>query len=421
MIEGVKSGGPEFQKQALKAREELGQSALNISEANRSIAQGARATGDALLSGVNEINMAVTEIGIKIPAGTVEATGKIIDAASKTKDALTNAVHNLDDAQNRIAVGLQTKLIPAITEFADKSRAALMTIEEALNAVHAALADMGLKTEDKAGAKVDEKNREHMFMMEKLVSHTRGAVASVDAGRKMDAARRKEESEYIKGREKAVALEKKNQGRMTDSEKTAASIAFAIEDFTATIPGIGPMIAESMYKARQEKTEKYLNETDVSKRKEKGVFRNLLGFSRGGISNKPAIFGEKGPEAAVPLPDGRSIPVTLKTDKITEMMAKFLDPGANRLNKAVTGRTQPLSLSAPESNMLNFANKINDDLIAMASKLTGNPVVAERRESERTVDDIALLMESQLSKQESMIKTLRDILTVNKGMLSAYS
>lgn len=34
-------------------------------------------------------------------------------------------------------------------------------------------------------------------------------------------------------------------------------------------------------------------------------------FAAGGISNGPAIFGESGPEAAVPLPDGRTIPVTL--------------------------------------------------------------------------------------------------------------
>lgn len=34
-------------------------------------------------------------------------------------------------------------------------------------------------------------------------------------------------------------------------------------------------------------------------------------FAKGGISNVPAIFGEAGAEAAVPLPDGRSIPVTL--------------------------------------------------------------------------------------------------------------
>lgn len=35
-------------------------------------------------------------------------------------------------------------------------------------------------------------------------------------------------------------------------------------------------------------------------------------FAGGGVTNKPAIFGEAGPEAAVPLPDGRRIPVDLR-------------------------------------------------------------------------------------------------------------
>ncbi|MGK8640461.1 phage tail length tape measure family protein [Brucella anthropi] len=34
-------------------------------------------------------------------------------------------------------------------------------------------------------------------------------------------------------------------------------------------------------------------------------------FANGGVTNKPAIFGEAGPEAAVPLPDGRHIPVKM--------------------------------------------------------------------------------------------------------------
>jgi hypothetical protein len=34
-------------------------------------------------------------------------------------------------------------------------------------------------------------------------------------------------------------------------------------------------------------------------------------FAKGGIASTPSIFGEAGAEAAVPLPDGRSIPVTL--------------------------------------------------------------------------------------------------------------
>lgn len=39
---------------------------------------------------------------------------------------------------------------------------------------------------------------------------------------------------------------------------------------------------------------------------------SLPRFAGGGVSNSAAIFGEAGPEAAVPLPDGRSIPVTMK-------------------------------------------------------------------------------------------------------------
>jgi tape measure domain-containing protein len=40
--------------------------------------------------------------------------------------------------------------------------------------------------------------------------------------------------------------------------------------------------------------------------------RPLQRFAGGGVSNSAAIFGEAGPEAAVPLPDGRRIPVDLR-------------------------------------------------------------------------------------------------------------
>lgn len=44
----------------------------------------------------------------------------------------------------------------------------------------------------------------------------------------------------------------------------------------------------------------------------------LKTFAKGGVSNQPAIFGEAGPEAAVPLPDGRSIPVMLFTRPVSD-------------------------------------------------------------------------------------------------------
>tara|TARA_A100001391_G_scaffold12331_3_gene7276 strand:+ start:15503 stop:17386 length:1884 start_codon:yes stop_codon:yes gene_type:complete len=44
-------------------------------------------------------------------------------------------------------------------------------------------------------------------------------------------------------------------------------------------------------------------------------------FARGGVSNTAAIFGEAGPEAAVPLPDGRRIPVDLRMPRIPRSSA----------------------------------------------------------------------------------------------------
>lgn len=84
-------------------------------------------------------------------------------------------------------------------------------------------------------------------------------------------------------------------------------------------------------------------------------------FSRGGISNEAAIFGEAGPEAAVPLPDGRTIPVTLKTPKVansnrrsqSEMMVTLSpDLEARILQEAqdqsvqIVGRAAPSIVSA---------------------------------------------------------------------------
>jgi hypothetical protein len=43
-------------------------------------------------------------------------------------------------------------------------------------------------------------------------------------------------------------------------------------------------------------------------------------FQQGGVTDRPAIFGEHGPEAAVPLPDGRRIPVEMRAPAMPAMM-----------------------------------------------------------------------------------------------------
>lgn len=45
----------------------------------------------------------------------------------------------------------------------------------------------------------------------------------------------------------------------------------------------------------------------------------------GGISNKPAIGGEAGPEAFVPLPDGRTIPVSMDNTQLVTKLQELID------------------------------------------------------------------------------------------------
>lgn len=58
--------------------------------------------------------------------------------------------------------------------------------------------------------------------------------------------------------------------------------------------------------------------------------RQLQRYASGGVSSKAAIFGEAGPEAAVPLPDGRRIPVDLKAPKMPKGQTSRMAPMQNR-------------------------------------------------------------------------------------------
>lgn len=55
------------------------------------------------------------------------------------------------------------------------------------------------------------------------------------------------------------------------------------------------------------------------------MFDSLPKFAEGGIARGPSIFGEAGPEAAVPLPDGRRIPVDLGGDLASGVRIDFID------------------------------------------------------------------------------------------------
>ncbi len=65
----------------------------------------------------------------------------------------------------------------------------------------------------------------------------------------------------------------------------------------------------------------------------------LRGHARGGISSVPAIFGEAGPEAAVPLPDGRSIPVKWTGGPYSMPAQSTPPPASTSVNVQVVNNT----------------------------------------------------------------------------------
>ena len=75
----------------------------------------------------------------------------------------------------------------------------------------------------------------------------------------------------------------------------------------------------------------------------------MLPFSAaGGITAGPSIAGEAGPEAVVPLPNGRMIPVQLNTAAF-EPLIKKLDDVATRITAAVESGQKILVVSDLEA------------------------------------------------------------------------
>lgn len=83
----------------------------------------------------------------------------------------------------------------------------------------------------------------------------------------------------------------------------------------------------------------------------------LKTFARGGVSRSAAIFGEAGPEAAVPLPDGRSIPVKFHEPSIPKRSA------GTKQNVHVT-----VGVSADNNgNLLPFVQSVSEGSVQKAA------------------------------------------------------
>lgn len=410
-----------------KILETLGQAGLKSNSMLESITMAGRFANDSLTQGVGQAFAEITEIGIKHQTGATEASKKIVEGAAVTKDALTQATHRLDDKVNKIAVLLQERMIPGLTRFANANFAAVESLDSMMAAITAQLNKMGIEASEIKNKATDDKNREHMFFGEMTRSYSKQAAASVvglfseKTAASMEKNRRAEESAQTQRREGSVKQEVANREKMTFGEKTASDMRYLVEDLVAFFGASGT--AEKMYKDRIAAETQNLKKSES----DRGFWKNLTGFSRGGVSNRPAIFGEKGPEAAVPLPDGRTIPVTLKgIDKIFQATMKSLDPmGITDKNiKIPPGLRQEYESLFAKLTPPQAAVSQSQQSLAVGSRLTGMDFGTNTRKDEDRKafnDDMKSLLGAQLDKQDAMIKALRENIAVNQRILAAAS
>ena len=85
-------------------------------------------------------------------------------------------------------------------------------------------------------------------------------------------------------------------------------------------------------------TKKEAYEASIKDNDTSAIEASMQQYAVGGITNRKAIFGEAGPEAAVPLPDGRTIPVTLsgamQLPDFAGMLAELFPKDAKNSNDA---------------------------------------------------------------------------------------
>jgi hypothetical protein len=134
---------------------------------------------------------------------------------------------------------------------------------------------------------------------------------------------------YVKG--KINEIEGKS-AKHEDQEKLRKEYNESTKDGTIMQKYFGANLTPEQQK-KKEAYEASIKDNDTS-----AIEASMQQYAVGGITNRKAIFGEAGPEAAVPLPDGRTIPVTLsgamQLPDFAGMLAELFPKDAKNSNDA---------------------------------------------------------------------------------------
>lgn len=100
--------------------------------------------------------------------------------------------------------------------------------------------------------------------------------------------------------------------------------------------------------------------------------RRLKRYAGGGVSKEAGIFGEAGPEAAVPLPDGRRIPVEMRVPETSKMAGMYMTATTTNHLKLAPVYNNTFSGDGSQASGANFQRameKNNMDLERMVKSI----------------------------------------------------
>lgn len=149
-------------------------------------------------------------------------------------------------------------------------------------------------------------------------------------------------------------------------------------------------------KEKPEETQRR-NQSATESFNQTGEFAGM--YSKGGIANRASIFGEAGPEAAVPLPDGRRIPVELDMSMPNAMNFDRPDMGSLIAEMQKKLKAQPLPMEGFETAIKDFFTPNQTDNTDDAGKILVNELQTLNKQ---TAEMLTYIRESADSNRRSV-------------------
>lgn len=265
-----------------------------------------------------------------------------VKSQKETTDGFTQNMHEAQIATKQLAIGLQDLLTGPMEKFAESTEGILTTMRDALIA-------MGFDMPGSAGGKPTETSVEAAG---RSLTQEQDKLNEMDKRTWYERSLNIDPSEEVKAQQDIVKEKRKqyyDEQRL--SKLKAQALATASAEYNKEYYGGA---ADWSFRTRQELPEavrqqaiegaeakfKWQNETKEGQANAK--IEAMTGFARGGISRGPETGYASilhGIEAVVPLPDGKSIPISVKDERIANTIESASGMGGNKTAVDGTGST----------------------------------------------------------------------------------